>query len=207
MNHPFMHLFLLTCLLFGCTTGEESSQSSEANISQQPLLNTFQPGDSAIPTAGEEAALHKIKLNAIIQKVVFSPEGDKFVSVSNDNIIRLWNLQGKLLAEMRGHSDVIMDVNFSHDSKLITSSSFDKTARVWDLSGNELHVYTGYGGRVQKAKFSPDNKYILSASDDKTARLMPISVEMVLDKINTEKVRGEVWNLKEKDKEVYGIIK
>jgi hypothetical protein len=30
-------------------------------------------------------------------------------------------------------------------------------------------------------------------------------VEMVLDKINKEKVRGEVWELKEKEKEIYNI--
>jgi len=161
--------------------------------------------ESIMPVYGEEMVHSKIKLNAIITGIKFSPEGDKFVSVSNDNIIRLWDLQGNLLAVMKGHSESIGDVNFSPDGQLIASGSLDKTARLWDLSGKELMVYTGYGDEVGKVRFSPDGKYILTSSYDHTARLMPISLEIVLDKINTEKVRGEVWQLSEQDKEVYGI--
>ncbi|MBL4716620.1 MAG: hypothetical protein JKX95_08300, partial [Bacteroidia bacterium] len=64
---------------------------------------------------------------------------------------------------------------------------------------------TNHTSAVYRAKFSLDDKYILTASFDHTARLTPWRVEDVLQKINVDKVRGEVWELGEKDKEVYGI--
>ena len=68
-------------------------------------------------------------------------------------------------------------------------------------------TYVGHKAVVEKAKFSPDGKYILTASDDHTARIMPVSVEMVLDKINKEKVRGEVMELTKEELEIFDVIR
>ena len=111
----------------------------------------------------------------------------------------------KILATLKGHSDAINDMNFSPNSKLIVSASSDKSVRLWDLEGAEIMYYGAHKGRVNKAKFSPDGQYILTASDDKTARLMPIDINVVLDKINKEKVRGDVYELSEDELKLYGI--
>ena len=59
---------------------------------------------------------------------------------------------------------------------------------------------------INTVKFSKDGKYVLTASDDNTARIIPWRVEDVLHKINVEKVRGEVWQISEEDKKLYGIF-
>ena len=160
--------------------------------------------DSIIETKNPQPLFER-KINAIIGIVKFAPNSTLFASSSDDNIIRLWNTNGDSLAQMKGHSDAIADFNFSSDCKWIVSGSSDKTVRLWDMKGNEIMNYPGHKNIVNKVKFSPDEQYILSASDDHTARLMPISVGMVLDKINKEKVRGEVWQMGKKEKEVYGV--
>ena len=188
-----------------------SFTSAESSPDGKYLLTTHDDSvlrlwlvDSIIETKNPQPLFER-KIEAIISLVKFAPNGTLFASASDDNIIRLWNTNGDLLAQMVGHADAIEDFNFSPDCKWLVSGSFDKTVRLWDMKGNELQMYPGHNHKVKKTKFSPDGKYILSCSNDHTARLMPVSVEQVLDKINKEKVRGEVWQMGEKEREVYGI--
>ncbi|HDY86959.1 MAG TPA: hypothetical protein ENH82_02455, partial [bacterium] len=151
--------------------------------------------------------LYEYKHPVIVSQPLFSPDSKLFLTVGNDNIVRIFDLKCNVIAEMKGHTDAITDANFSADSKYIVTGSNDFTVRVWDLEGNELQMLTGHKAAITKAKFSADGKYILTASNDHTAMLMPWRVEDVLRKVNVEKVRGEVWELSEEDKALYGIVK
>jgi len=150
--------------------------------------------------------IYEYKHPVIVSQPLFSPDSKLFLIVGNDNIVRIFDLECNVIAEMKGHTDAITDANFSKDSKYIVTGSNDFTVRVWDLNGNELQMLTGHKAAITKAKFSADGKYILTASNDHTAMLMPWRVEDVLHKINVEKVRGEIWELSEEDKKLYGII-
>jgi len=99
----------------------------------------------------------------------------------------------------------ISDFNFSNDSKFIVSSSADKSIKLWNSEGKIVHNYTIHKAGVYKVKFNKDGRYILSASDDKTARLMPTDINTVFDKINKEKVRGDVYELTKEELKLYGI--
>ncbi|MBL4654469.1 MAG: WD40 repeat domain-containing protein, partial [Bacteroidia bacterium] len=139
---------------------------------------------------------------------IFSPNGNKVCITTQDHIILLFsNISDRKpqIHHLRGHSDDITDVNFSNDGKHIVSASNDNTIKVWNLAGVNVMTLPNHKAAVMKAMFSPDDNFILSASQDHTARLTPWRVEDVLQKINVDKVRGEVWELGEKDKEVYGI--
>ena len=151
-----------------------------------------------------------IKENQIagISFVRCSDSGKYFLFSLTNNLIIVWRKideKFQYYLTLKGHSDAINDAEFSHDEKNIITASNDNTVRVWDFDGNNVMTLTNHTSAVYKAKFSPDCKYILSASFDHTARLTPWRVEDVLQKINVDKVRGEVWKLGEKDKEVYGI--
>lgn len=185
-------------------TISEDSTIRTWNLEEILSVGTENKKDKVIKL-GLEKVGPKIKLNSLVASLIFSPNATIFLSNSMDNIIRLWDMKGNQKSVMKGHSDIISDVNFSPDGKYIVSGSNDKTVRLWDLTGKELMVYSGHKGAVTKAKFSPNGKYILSSSLDHTARLMPISVETVLNKINKEKVRGDVWEMSETELEVYGI--
>jgi len=149
--------------------------------------------------------IYTFKHPTIVSSPVFSHDNLHFLTIANDNIVRIWKIGGKKVSELKGHSDNISYASFSHNGKLIATGSLDRTARIWDLEGNELVVYTGFGDEVGKVHFSPDDKYLLMSSYDHTARLMPITVEDVLKKINVEKVRGNIFELSDEDKEIYGI--
>ncbi|MEH2179670.1 WD40 repeat domain-containing protein, partial [Nostoc sp.] len=58
-----------------------------------------------------------------------------------DNTARLWNLQGQLLQEFKGHQGSVSSVSFSPDGKTIATASSDNTARLWPVESlNQLLV-------------------------------------------------------------------
>ncbi|MEH2181535.1 AAA-like domain-containing protein, partial [Nostoc sp.] len=106
-----------------------------------------------------------------ITSASFSPDGQRILTTSLDNIARLWDLQGKEIAKLQGHESYITSASFSRDGQRILTASYDKTARLWDLQGKEIAKLQGHEGYITSASFSRDGQRILTASYDKTARL------------------------------------
>jgi WD40 repeat protein len=104
----------------------------------------------------------------------FSPDGQRIVTTSRDRTARIWDISGKLLAELRGHEDWVLSASFSPDSQRIVTASEDDTARIWDISGKLLVELQGHRGDVRSASFSPDGRRIVTAADDGTARVWDI---------------------------------
>jgi WD40 repeat protein len=67
--------------------------------------------------------------------VVFSRDGKRIVSGSDDNELRLWEEEtGKPIGEpLKGHSKSVLSVAFSPDGTRIVSGSSDYTLRLWDV--------------------------------------------------------------------------
>lgn len=73
-----------------------------------------------------------------VTSVVFSPDGSRVASGSDDETIRMWDVQtGQCEHTLQGHSEVTSMV-FTPDGSRVVSRSHDDTVRVWDLdSGRE----------------------------------------------------------------------
>ncbi|MBD2102582.1 eIF2A-related protein [Leptolyngbya sp. FACHB-261] len=89
--------------------------------------------------------------------------GETVVSASTEKSVRVWDLSGNLLLQLKNR---VNSASFSPDSKYILTASDDKTARIWDTSGKLLRTFTGHSMAVNSANWSPNGKYILTNSDD-----------------------------------------
>jgi WD40 repeat protein len=106
-----------------------------------------------------------------VSAVAFSPDGQRILTGSDDNQVKLWDLQSNLLQKFQGHSDGVKAVSFSPDGQRILTGCKDGTAKLWDLKGNVLKNFQGHSDGVTSVSFSPDEQRILTGSYDNMAKL------------------------------------
>ena len=103
-----------------------------------------------------------MKSKSSIWAITFFPEGTKAV-IGAGNDVQIWELRsGRIVRQLRGHSNRITQVQLSLDGKTILSASWDGTIKLWSAeTGNLLRTLTG-SGPISYAQFSPDGKRIVS---------------------------------------------
>ncbi len=99
--------------------------------------------------------------------MVFSPDGKRALTGSDDKTARLWDLTtDKEIASFGGHPYEVFYVWFSPDGKRIMTQSPDQKGRLWDVATRkEIAVLDGHIQAV-----SPDGKLVVTTSEE-TARL------------------------------------
>lgn len=137
----------------------------------------------------------EFKHEGVINTAVFSPDGSKILTASNDKTAKLWDLQGNLLADLKGHTSSVTSALFSPDGRKILTASWDDTAKLWDLQGNLLADLKGHIDTVVSAVFSPDGSKIITASNDNTAKLWDLTGKLLVDvKGHTDNVKSAVFS-------------
>merc|ERR1719174_1948846 len=108
-----------------------------------------------------------------VSSVCVTPDGQHVVSGSGDKTIRITCVDdGKLVREIKGHSDKVRTVCVTPDGKHIVSGSWDKTVRITRVDNGKLvREIKGHSDRVTSVCVTPDGQHIVSGSRDKTIRI------------------------------------
>ena len=111
-----------------------------------------------------------------IEAIAYSPDGAYLASGSNDNTIKIWEVEtGRLLRTLIGHTDDVYSVSYSPDGKYITSGSRDETIKIWEVvTGECIRTLTGHTSLVKSVTYSPNGKYLATGSWDKTIKLWEV---------------------------------
>ena len=108
-----------------------------------------------------------------VNAVVFSADGQKLFTGSDDKTIKAWNLNAKQeILTLTGHLGWIWAIAISPDHKILASGSADNTIKLWNpVTGKEIRTLRGHSAGVTSVAFNPDGKTLASGSWDKTIKL------------------------------------
>ncbi len=160
--------------------------------SQTPTFPTAIPsvgfGNAPQPTgsSGETSSIPKLYRTirghgSMVYAIAISPDGNVFASGSNDNTIKLWELQtGEKLRQFgrwfSGHNDSVWNLAFSPDGEILASASWDNTIKLWQVkTGKKICTLTSHHNGVNAIAFSPDGQLIASGSSDCTIKITQVN--------------------------------
>ena len=107
--------------------------------------------------------------------VAWSPDESGRVATSgNPPCVHIWDSNtGRLLANLKGHTEYLRTVAWSPDgSGRLASGSFDKTIKIWDSAhGQCIFTLRGHNQAVRSVSWSEDGRRVASASQDKTIKI------------------------------------
>jgi WD40 repeat protein len=122
-----------------------------------------------------------------IQNMIFSQDGKYLTTLSENGIVRLWDVNALQPDESKQYQflqDGIQNISFAPDRKTVATVGNDGTTiRMFDPSGNQLSAFLVNSSKVKSISLSPNGKIIATGSDDGTVSLLS-SDGKVLDKKN-----------------------
>ena len=109
---------------------------------------------------------------AYILSVAFSPDGQTLAGGTNEETIRLWDVNtGSEIRTLEGHTAGVYSVAFSPDGQTLAGGG-GHTVRLWDVNtGAHIRTLEGHTELVLSVAFSPDGLMLASGSWDSTIRL------------------------------------
>lgn len=112
-----------------------------------------------------------------VTDAVYSTEGDKVITVSDDNKIVIWDRETKKTLEFNGHSRTITSVAINSKNNKIVTASQDGSFILWNTLGKEIarfdkSIEYGHKSWINACGFVPNsNDIFITASEDGTVKM------------------------------------
>jgi WD40 repeat protein len=113
-----------------------------------------------------------------IMHIAMTQDGQTIASAGDDQVIKLWSIDGKLKQTIDSHKDRIWQLAFSADGQTIFSASEDGTLKAWSRSKPEV-IFKGHEGAVWGVALSPKGDRMISASRDDTWKIWQLDGQLI----------------------------
>ena len=128
---------------------------------------------------------------AAVRRAVFSPDGTRLVSISEDHQVIVWDfVRRERVKTITEHTGTVNAVAFSPDGRWFATGSDDKTIIIWDAAQlQHSTVLRDQPGAVLSLTFSPDGRRLVSGCG------APVSVTRVWDTANWQELCEFPWRV------------
>ena len=113
--------------------------------------------------------------NGEVRGLLFLPDGVHLASAGADRIIRLWDLRGQLIRELRGHTNEVTALIAGRDPATLFSAGADGTIRRWDWQTGREQATIEANGPLLALALSPDGRRLAAGGRGPTAGIWDIS--------------------------------
>lgn len=108
-----------------------------------------------------------------VNDLAVSPDGSSFFTAhghflygQGDNMVRMWNTDGLLISELKGHIDVVTCVAVSPDSEVVVSGSRNGEIIIWDLKEKRSLILGASVSSINDIAFSPCGRLFATVSGE-----------------------------------------
>lgn len=125
--------------------------------------------------------------NAPVKCAICSPDGRYIVSVSSDEIIKVWDVKtAKCIKTIKDDSNGIDSVKFTPDGKYIISAT-SVGIKIWEIeSGVCIKTFQDDIGRSYATEISNDGRYVIYASYDYGIKIWDLMLEKCIHNIKRD---------------------
>src|SRR5262249_7826753 len=106
-----------------------------------------------------------------VRQVCFAADGKRVLSSSDDDTVRLWNLDNGQEIRRFAFNHNAFTVAVSADGTRVLTGGYDKQVILWDLETGKLLWSRPTSNGIDQCTFSSDGKLAASCGSEKTIRI------------------------------------
>ena len=129
-----------------------------------------------------------------ITALAWHPYSEMVASAARDSTVKVWQLDGTLVATISEHTDWIEGLAWNPDGNRLASASSDMQVGVWNLETKAITFLSGHTSRVVVVAWSADGRTLASGSRDGTIRLWQDGAEFKTLSGHSGSINGLQWS-------------
>ncbi len=107
--------------------------------------------------------------------LAWDPSGKRLASGDNDCSVRIWDLDGKELLRLEGHTGVVSSVAWDKNGRYLASGSHDTKIRIWNIeTGRTFKCLEGHKKAITSIAWDSQGEQVASVSLDEAVRIWEV---------------------------------